>query len=103
MISVPLEHSLILSGALFAIGVFGLILRNNLIFILLALELMFNACGLAFIAVGNHYGHDHGQVMFLAILTVAAAEVALGLALAIKYEHKFGSLSLSRSEPLREN
>lgn len=101
MTTVPLEHSLMLAGVLFALGIFGLLFRRNLIFILLALELMLNACGLAFVAIGSSLGRADGQVMFLMILAVSATEVALGLALAIKYEHRFGTLDLDAKETRR--
>lgn len=97
MTTIPLEHSLMLAGILFAIGIFGLLYRQNLIFILLALELMLNACGLAFVAIGANFGKADGQVMFLMILAVSAAEVALGLALAIKYEQRFHTLEIDQA------
>lgn len=99
--TIPLEHSLILAGLLFCIGIFGLLFKHNLIFILLSLEMMLNACGLAFVAIGSFLGSADGQVMFLMILAVSAAEVALGLALAIKYEQHFGSLDIDRAEESR--
>lgn len=97
MTTIPLEYSLMLAGILFAVGIFGLLFRRNLIFILLSLELMLNACGLAFVAIGNSFNEGDGQVMFLMILAVSAAEVALGLALAIKYEQRFGTLELDHA------
>lgn len=100
MSTVPLHHTLLLSGMLFALGIFGLLFRKNLIFILMSLEVMLNACGLAFVAIGNHYGRSDGQIMFLLIITVAAAEVALGLALAIKYEQRFGTLDINPAKTI---
>lgn len=97
METIPLEHSLLLSGALFTVGIFGLLFRRNYIFMLLALELMLNSCGLAFIAIGNHLGSADGQIMFFLILAVSAAEVAIGLALAIKFEHRFRSLDMDQA------
>lgn len=101
MTNIPLEHSLMLASLLFAIGIFGLLFRQNLIFILLSLELMLNACGLAFVAIGSFFGSADGQVMFLMILAVSAAEVALGLALAIKYEQRFGTLNIDHAKETR--
>jgi NADH-quinone oxidoreductase subunit K len=101
MISVPLEHSLILAGMLFAIGLFGLLLRRNLIFIFLSIEIMLNACAFAFIATGHHYGQPDGQVMFIFILAIAAAEVAIGLALALKFEQIFKTLDAQAANEMR--
>jgi len=66
---------------LFALGTIGLLVRRNLVFTLMSIEIMLNAAGLAFIAAGAHWVQADGQVMFLFILTMAAAEVAVGLAL----------------------
>ena len=81
--AVPLSHALALALALFAIGLLGLLLRRNLLFMLLSLEVMLNAAGLAFVAAGSHWGQVEGQLMFVLVLSLAAAEVAVGLALAL--------------------
>jgi NADH-quinone oxidoreductase subunit K len=81
MASVPFEYGLLLAGALFALGLVGIIVRRNLLFILLCVEIMLNAAGLAFVVAGSHWGQPDGQVMFIFLLTMAAAEVAIGLAL----------------------
>jgi NADH-quinone oxidoreductase subunit K len=81
MSTVPLDHVLTLAAILFAIGLTGLVARRNLIFMLVSVEVMLNASGLAFVAAGSRWGQADGQVMFLFILTMAAAEVAVGLAL----------------------
>jgi len=99
--SVPLEHTLFLASALFALGLFGLLLRRNLIFIFLSIEVMLNASGLAFLAAGHHHGQADGQVMFLFILAVAAAEVAIGLALALKFEQHFNTLDAQAANEMR--
>jgi NADH-quinone oxidoreductase subunit K len=83
MTPIPIEHALILAGILFAVGLFGLILRRDIIFSLMSIEVMLNASGLAFIAAGAKWGHADGQVMFLFIIAMAAAEVSVGLALVI--------------------
>lgn len=99
--NVPLEHTLLLAGMLFAIGLFGLLLRRNLIFIFLSIEVMLNASGLAFLAAGHHYGQPDGQVMFIFVLAVAAAEVAIGLALALKFEQHFNTLDAQAANQMR--
>ena len=74
---------LIVSTVLFGIGVFGLLSRRELIFMLLSLEVMFNAAAFAFVGTACQLGQAEGQVMFLIIASVAAAEMGVGLALVI--------------------
>ncbi len=85
MASVSLANVLILASVLFLIGFVGLLMRRNLIVVLASIEIMLNAAGLAFIGGGARWGKADGQVMFLFILAMAAAEVAVGLALAIRF------------------
>ena len=81
MASVAWQYGLLLAGVLFALGLVGVIVRRNLLFILLCVEIMLNAAGLAFVVAGARWGQPDGQVMFIFLLTMAAAEVAVGLAL----------------------
>ena len=83
MSSIPFGYALALSGILFSIGLVGVLVRRNLIFMLLCVEIMLNAAGLAFVVAGARWGHPDGQVMFIFLLTMAAAEVAVGLSLLI--------------------
>ena len=83
MAAVPFEYGLLLAGILFSLGLIGLLVRRNLLFILLCVEIMLNAAGLAFVVAGARWGTPDGQVMFIFLLAVAAAEVAVGLALLI--------------------
>lgn len=101
MANVPVEHGLLLAGTLFTIGVIGLIIRRNIFFILLSIEIMLNAAGLAFIVAGYHHGQPDGQVMFLFILTVAAAEVAVGLAIVLQLFQRFRTLDVDAASILR--
>ncbi len=78
-----LHHYLILSGILFTIGIAGVVLRRNLITMLLSLEVMLNAVNLSFIAFGRFLGSSDGQIIVFFVITVAAAEAAVGLALVI--------------------
>jgi NADH-quinone oxidoreductase subunit K len=78
-----LNHFLILSGVLFSIGTAGVFLRRNLITILLSIEIMLNAVNLTFVAVGRYQGTVDGQIITFFVMTVAAAEAAVGLALVI--------------------
>ena len=78
-----LNHYLVLSAVLFAIGTAGVFLRRNVITILLAIEIMMNAVNLTFVAYGRHLGAVDGQIIMFFVMTVAAAEAAVGLAIAI--------------------
>ena len=91
-LSIPLTHGLLLAGVLFAFAQIGLLVRRNLIFMLMSVEIMLNAAGLAFIVAGAHWGQADGQVMFLFILTLAAAEVSVGLALVLQLYRHFKTL-----------
>jgi NADH-quinone oxidoreductase subunit K len=84
-----LNHFLVLSGLLFAIGTAGVFLRRNLITILLSIEIMLNAVNVTFVAVGRYLDTVDGQIITFFVMTVAAAEAAVGLALVISlFRHK---------------
>ena len=86
---VPLNYYLVLSGLLFSIGTAGVFLRRNLITILLSIEIMLNAVNLTFVAVGRYQGTVDGQIITFFVMTVAAAEAAVGLALVINlFRHR---------------
>jgi NADH-quinone oxidoreductase subunit K len=86
---VSLNHFLILSGVLFSIGTVGVFLRRNLITILLSIEIMLNAVNLTFVAAGRYIGTVDGQIITFFVMTVAAAEAAVGLALVISlFRHR---------------
>ena len=86
---VTLNHFLILSGILFSIGTVGVFLRRNLITILLSIEIMLNAVNLTFVAAGRYIGTVDGQIITFFVMTVAAAEAAVGLALVISlFRHR---------------
>ncbi|MBM4202391.1 MAG: NADH-quinone oxidoreductase subunit NuoK [Gammaproteobacteria bacterium] len=80
---VPLGHYLVVSGILFALGTAGVFLRRNVITVLLSIEIMLNAVNLSFIAFGRTLGTVDGQIIMFFVVTVAAAEAAVGLALVI--------------------
>ena len=75
--------------------------RRNIIFILMSLEVMLNAAALAFVAAGAHWGQADGQIMFLLILTVAAAEVSVGLGLVLQVQRRFHTLDVDNANRLR--
>jgi NADH-quinone oxidoreductase subunit K len=80
---IPLSHYLVLSAVLFSIGTAGVFMRRNLITILLSIEIMLNAVNLSFVAFGRAAGDLDGQIITFFVMTVAAAEAAVGLALVI--------------------
>lgn len=100
-LSVPLEHVLMIAAALFVTGLVGLMVRRNLLFILMSLEVMLNAAALAFVAAGARWGQPDGQVMFMLILTVAAAEVSVGLGLVLQVYKRFHTLDTDTADRLR--
>ncbi len=84
-----LGHYLLLSAILFSIGTAGVFVRRNIITILLSVEIMLNAVNLTFVAFGRALGSAEGQVIVFFVMTVAAAEAAVGLAIVIAlYRHR---------------
>jgi len=92
MINISSEVVLFISAILFVTGLAGILVRRNMVYILMSVEIMLNASGMAFIAAGSRWGQPDGQVMFIFILTMAAAEVAVGLALVLRIFSKFKTL-----------
>ena len=86
--NISLEHYLAVSGMLFGLGLLGVIMRRNLLVIYMCLELMLNAANLALVALSRFNGQLDGQIMVFFIITVAAAEVAVGLALIVALYRK---------------
>ena len=101
MNSVSGEFGLLLSGILFALGLTGVLIRRNIIFILMSVEIMLNAAGLAFIVASARWHEPDGQVMFIFILAMAAAEVSVGLALVLRFFRCFGSLDADAAGRMR--
>ena len=92
MINVPIEHALIVATLLFLVGMAGTLVRRNLVYVLLSVEIMLNAAGFAFVAAGARWMQADGQVMFIFILTMAAAEVSVGLALILRIYHNLKTM-----------
>ena len=85
----PLDYYLVLSAVIFAIGVAGVIVRRNVIIILMSIELMLNAVNLTFLAFARFFGSMDGQVIVFFVMTVAAAEAVIGLAIIISlFRHR---------------
>ncbi len=93
---IPMQHVLVLAALLFTLGLAGLLVRRNLIVMLMSVEIMLNAAGLAFIAAGSRWGQADGQVMFLLILALAAAEIGVGLGLVLQIYRRFKTLDADR-------
>lgn len=97
------ESGLLLAAVLFVLGLAGLLARRNLLVILVSIEVMLNAAGLAFVAAGAAWHQADGQVMFLFILAVAASEVAIGLALVLQLHHINNSVDADAASRLRDS
>ncbi len=101
MNSIPMEHGLALAALLFAIGFAGLLVRRNILFVLMCLEIMMNAAALAFVVAGSRWGQADGQVMFILILALAAAEAAIGLAIVFQLYRRFHTLDVDAASEMR--
>lgn len=93
---------LIVAAILFMLGLVGVLTRRNIIFILISVEIMLNAAGLAFVAAGTRWGQPDGQVMFLFILAMAASEVSVGLALVMQAYRQHKTLNVDELRALRD-
>jgi NADH-quinone oxidoreductase subunit K len=95
------EWGLALASVLFGLGLWGALVRRNLIFLLLSIEIMLNAAALAFIVAGARWGQADGQVAYLFVLTMAAAEVAVGLAIVLRLHERLGTLNGDEASQLK--
>lgn len=101
MTDVPMVHGLALAAALFCLGLAGLVVRRNLLFMLMCIEIMMNAAALAFVVAGARWLQPDGQIMFILILTLAAAEASIGLALLIQLYRRYHSLDIDLASEMR--
>jgi NADH-quinone oxidoreductase subunit K len=101
MLTVPLGHVLVLAAVLFGLGLIAVLVRRNIIFILMGIEIMLNAAGVAFVAAAWRWHQADGQVMFFFILAMAAAEVSVGLALVLRLYHRFKTLDADAADTMR--
>ena len=99
--AIPLEHGLILAAVLFVLGLYAVLVRRNILFMLMGLEIMMNAAALAFVLAGSVWGQPDGQVMFILILTLAAAEASIGLAIVLQFYHRFQHLDVDAASEMR--
>ncbi|SDG12655.1 NADH-quinone oxidoreductase subunit NuoK [Chitinophaga filiformis] len=93
---------LIVAAILFVLGLAGVLTRKNIIFMLLSIEIMLNAAGLAFVAAGSRWQQPDGQVMYLFILAMAAAEVSVALALVLQIQHQHKTLDVEELKELKD-
>ncbi len=98
---VPFNYIIVLSAFMFFCGVFGVLFRRNIIAILMSVELMLNSVNLLFIGASKVVGNLDGQIMVFFIITVAACEAAVGLAMVIAIFRKFGSIDTDKLRVLR--
>ena len=101
MVTMPVEPVLLVAAILFTLGLVGVLVRRDILFVLLSVEIMLNSAGLAFVAAGSKWGQPDGQVMFIFILAMAAAEVSVGLALILRIYHQFESLDSDVASKMR--
>ncbi len=99
--NVPMEHGLMLAAILFVLGLIGVLVRRNIVFMLMSVEIMLNAVGLAFVSAGAKWAQADGQVMFIFIVTMAAAEVSVGLALVLQMYHRFDTLDADAASRMK--
>lgn len=98
---IGLDHYLILSSILFALGMIGVLLRRNAIVMLMSIELMLNAVNISFIAFSKYNNNIDGQIMVFFVMTIAAAEAAVGLALAVSIFKRFKEVNIRYFEHLK--
>ncbi len=101
MATVPSEYGMLLAAVLFSAGLVGLLVRRNVIFMLMSIEIMLNAAGLAFVVAGSRWHQPDGQIMFMIIVTMAGAEVAVGLALIMRFYHLFKTLDTDAADTMK--
>ena len=99
--NVGLNHYLVLSAVLFTMGMIGVLMRKNVIVILMSIELMLNAVNLTFISFSTFNSNLNGQIMVFFVMTIAAAEAGVGLALAVAIYKKFKEVNIRFFEHLR--
>ncbi len=101
ILKISLNHYLILSAILFSVGMLTVLLRRNVLVMLMGIELMLNAVNLSFIAFAQFNGSVSGNVMVFFVMTIAAAEAAVGLALAVLIYKKFKEVNIRFFEHLK--
>ena len=101
MSGIPMEHGLALAAVLFSLGLVGLMVRRNILYVLMSLEIMMNAAALAFVVAGARWEQPDGQVMFIMVITLAAAEASIGLAILLQLYRRFRTLDIDVASEMR--
>ena len=101
LFDISADHYLLLGALLFSIGVLGVLLRRSALIVFLSIELMLNAVNLTFVALAQEVGTLDGQLMVFFVMTIAAAEVAVGLALIVALYRSLGSTDVDDVHQLR--
>lgn len=99
---IPLSHGLSLSIILFILGLSGIIIRRNLLFMLLGLEIVINSAALAFVVVGSYLHQEDGQIMYMLIITLAASESAIVLILLLKLYKYYLTLNIDTVDEINK-
>ncbi|WP_435116374.1 NADH-quinone oxidoreductase subunit NuoK [Halolamina sp. C58] len=98
---VPIEYYLVLSAAVFSIGLYGLLTRENALLFLMSVELMLNAANINFVAFSLQWGNLTGQVMSLFVMGLAAAEVAVGIGIILVLYRNFKDVDVTLPQSMR--
>ncbi len=101
LVGIPMEHGLAIAGVLFALGLTGVMLRRNILFMLMSLEVMMNSAALAFVVAGSRWQQPDGQIMFILVLTLAASEVSIGLAMVMQLHRRFRTLDVDAAAEMK--
>ncbi|HGJ5865190.1 MAG TPA: NADH-quinone oxidoreductase subunit NuoK [Arsenophonus nasoniae] len=96
-----LQHGLILAAILFVLGLSCLLIRRNLLFMLIGLEIMINSAALAFVVAGSYWGQADGQVMYILTISLAVAEASIGLALLLQLHRHRQNLNIDEVSEMR--
>lgn len=99
--AIPMEYGLLLAAVLFALGLVGVLVRRNLLWMLMSLEVMMNAAALAFVVAGSRWAQPDGQIMFILILSLAASEASVGLAILLQLYHRYRTLDVDAASEMR--
>ena len=98
---VTTTHFLVLGAILFTIGMAGVVVRRNMIVMFMCIELMLNAVNLTFIAFSRHFAHVDGQITVFFVMTVAAAEAAVGLAIIVLFYRHKGTVNIDQANIMK--
>jgi NADH-quinone oxidoreductase subunit K len=96
-----MEHGIALAAILFTLGLIGLLVRRNILFVLMCIEIMMNAAALAFVVAGSRWGQPDGQIMFILILSLAASEASVGLAIVFQLYRRYHTLDIDAASEMR--